>query len=195
MVRLRRYRRSFVDILTACDTNRSRFLRLFLICLLWIVASVPIQAYTFYVNLSFPRDSYSWQDAHDPELLSEIMLVPSGGIVVYDRFIWLCAGFAMFLFFGLGKDAMSMYSDWMSALRLRILVPNGFKQRFQRRRHSLGEVLMSSSGLRKRKPVLDRWSTSYIMEAARTTEDDDVVELSVISDEPATRLSMPTRMR
>ena len=51
-------------------------------------------------------------------------MVPSGGIVLYDRWIWLAAGFLVFVFFGFGKDALAMYRSGLLAIGLGMVFPS-----------------------------------------------------------------------
>ena len=52
---------------------------------------------------------FSWRETHDEAAYSEIFLVPSNGVVFWDRWIWLATGVCVFLFFGFGREAVGMY--------------------------------------------------------------------------------------
>ncbi|KKK18265.1 hypothetical protein AOCH_001558 [Aspergillus ochraceoroseus] len=89
LYRLHRYRSQFGDIIRSANSglNKSRFLRLFSLSFVMMLALTPTQAFMVYRNISLnlPWHSYSWTT-------STIM-----------------HGFMSFIFFGCGKDALSMY--------------------------------------------------------------------------------------
>lgn len=115
--RLHRYRRQFLEILSAssANLNRSRFLRLFLMALMLLLIFLPVQFYILAVNLSYPHRPYSWSAVHSPDW-SSIIMIPTGGQVAFDRWIRVSSGFLVFLFFGTGTEAMSMYRKWLLRL-------------------------------------------------------------------------------
>lgn len=115
VMRLFRYRQSFRQTLINNATNKSRFMRLYALCLLWILANVPVQCFVFYISFSAPRYDYSWSDTHDADYWKIISMTPSNGIVLYDRYIWLSTGIAMFLFFGIGREALQIYQEGVKA--------------------------------------------------------------------------------
>ncbi|QIW98730.1 hypothetical protein AMS68_004248 [Peltaster fructicola] len=127
LIRLYRYRRSFRTLLQNHDTSKSRFLRLFLLCIIWILGNVPVQCWVFSLSFSVPREPFDWNEIHDPEELSQIIAVPSLGMVLYDRYIWLASGILMFLFFGFGTEALQMYRAGWNAVGIAKLVPARFK--------------------------------------------------------------------
>ena len=58
---------------------------------------------------------YSWSRIHGPSWW-HIILIPTVGSVTFDRWIQLAVGLTVFVFFGLGNDAMSMYRRWLLKL-------------------------------------------------------------------------------
>ena len=50
-------------------------------------------------------------------------MIPSGGSIVFDRWIWLSCGFVVLVFFGLGRDAVNMYRKNLLAVGLGKLFP------------------------------------------------------------------------
>ncbi|KAL4884117.1 pheromone A receptor-domain-containing protein [Aspergillus karnatakaensis] len=121
LVRLHRYRSQFNDIVRSASSrfNKSRFLRLFCISLLMLLALLPMQAYVVYVNY---KSSLPWHAYEGPFLSEEtwttIVKVPTGGKVFYDRWIDVAAGFVCFFFFGCGKDASRMYHSVLDRVGL-----------------------------------------------------------------------------
>ncbi|KKK21981.1 hypothetical protein ARAM_006579 [Aspergillus rambellii] len=112
LYRLHRYRSQFGDIIRSANSglNKSRFLRLFSLSFVMMLALTPTQAFMVYRNISLnlPWHSYSWTYIHDYAWY-EIVKVPTNGEVFFDRWIPVIAGFMSFIFFGCGKDALSMY--------------------------------------------------------------------------------------
>lgn len=125
IIRLHKYRREFADILSSSGSNltKSRFMRLFLIALIFIVVCLPVQLYVFYRNCAVPHLPYSWALVHSSEWWY-IFMVPTGGVVEFDRWIWLGCGFLVFFFFGLGKDATKMYRRWLLRLGFGKIFPS-----------------------------------------------------------------------
>ncbi|KAM0721052.1 hypothetical protein Q7P37_003338 [Cladosporium fusiforme] len=118
LIRLHRYRRTFSTLLANSNTNRSRFVRLFAICLIWLVLSIPLQAFVISHQAAIEHIPFSWSAIHDPVAWQVIEMMPSGGNIVYTRYIWLGAAFMVFMFFGFGRDAGGMYAKWLRAVGL-----------------------------------------------------------------------------
>ena len=117
IVRLIKYRRDFSNILgaSASSLTRSRFLRLFLMSLILIVGALPLQLYGLVQNVSqYDFKPYSWTRVHAH--WGEIIGIPTFGQVTIDHWVQVSIGFAVFLFFGLGKDAMKLYRGWLVAV-------------------------------------------------------------------------------
>ncbi|KAG4305046.1 hypothetical protein PORY_001721 [Pneumocystis oryctolagi] len=110
----------------------SRFIRLIGICSLLITVYLPLNIYALYTNVDIIIKSnikYSWQHVHQwhqkPVLLSNNnvsfnrWLVPSNGIVI-------------FIFFGMGSDAIVMYKEMARKLYI-IKCFDFFKKIFKRK--------------------------------------------------------------
>lgn len=85
---------------------------------------LPIQLYLFSTALFTDLIPYDWEAIHSPGWSQRIILVPTYGNLLFDRWIHILMGFALFLFFGLGKDALTMYRGWMLSIGLAGLFPN-----------------------------------------------------------------------
>lgn len=83
-----------------------------------IAVVLPIQLYLFSTALSMKFIPYDWEKIHGPGWSQRIILVPTYGNLLYDRWFHILMGFALFLFFGLGKDAVTMYRGWMTSIGL-----------------------------------------------------------------------------
>ncbi|KAL4753004.1 hypothetical protein BDW72DRAFT_43187 [Aspergillus terricola var. indicus] len=118
LFRLRRYRSQFNEILRAANSglSRSRFLRLFFLAFIMLLALTPIQAYMVYVQVkvSMPWHPFSWSLLHGPgSSWGVIERIPTGGAVYFDRWIPVASGYTAFAFFGTGRDASRMYRSFL----------------------------------------------------------------------------------
>ncbi|KAJ5148638.1 hypothetical protein N7448_000216 [Penicillium atrosanguineum] len=114
LVRLFKYRSDFVHILRSRGStmNKSGFLRLFFLAFSMLIAILPVEAYLVWydVSLSLPWHQYSWKKLHGPgSNWSQIQKVATYGVVFFDRWNPVAAGFMIFIFFGFGRDATKMY--------------------------------------------------------------------------------------
>ncbi|RMX86092.1 hypothetical protein D0869_03335 [Hortaea werneckii] len=123
LYRLCRYRRTFSIILAHNDTTKSRFLRLYILCIVWLLAIIPLSSWTLSVNVGSQQGHYNWVETHDYSKWNDIAMIRSDGDIVFDRFIWLGCGIMVFLTFGFGKEAVSMYRNGLLAVGLGRLFP------------------------------------------------------------------------
>ncbi|KAI7645324.1 hypothetical protein KC318_g20120, partial [Hortaea werneckii] len=123
LYRLCRYRRTFSIILAHNDTTKSRFLRLYILCIVWLLAIIPLSSWTLSVNVGSQQGNYNWVETHDYSKWNDIAMIRSDGDIVFDRFIWLGCGIMVFLTFGFGKEAVSMYRNGLLAVGLGRLFP------------------------------------------------------------------------
>ncbi|KAI6848790.1 hypothetical protein KC332_g3409 [Hortaea werneckii] len=123
LYRLCRYRRTFSIILAHNDTTKSRFLRLYILCIVWLLGIIPLSSWMLSVNLGSQQEPYKWVEAHDYSKWNEITMIRSNGKIVFDRFIWLGCGIMVFLTFGFGKEAVGMYRNGLLAVGLGRLFP------------------------------------------------------------------------
>ena len=125
MYRIRKYRKEFAAILQCSNSglNKSRFLRLFFMCLVLTILGVPVQLYILYKNCTYPMIPYSWSRIHGPAW-GDIILIPTNGSVTFDHWVQLAVGLTIFIFFGLGHDAMKMYRQCLVKLGFGKLFPS-----------------------------------------------------------------------
>ncbi|KAI7645485.1 hypothetical protein KC318_g20011, partial [Hortaea werneckii] len=123
LYRLCRYRRTFSIILAHNDTTKSRFLRLYILCIVWLLAIIPLSSWTLSVNVGSQQGHYNWVETHDYSKWNDIAMIRSDGDIVFDRFSWLGCGIMVFLTFGFGKEAVSMYRNGLLAVGLGRLFP------------------------------------------------------------------------
>ncbi|OQO04646.1 hypothetical protein B0A48_09568 [Cryoendolithus antarcticus] len=144
LIRLHRYRRNFSTLLANSNTNTSRFLRLFVLCIFWLLISLPLHAFILYTQAYIPHEPYSWSALHSAENWSKVGITPSGGTARYIVYIWLGSGVAVFMFFGWGRDAAKMYRQGLVALGLGYFFPGLRDPRVgSGRQHSMANTLSS----------------------------------------------------
>ncbi|KAL3449804.1 pheromone A receptor-domain-containing protein [Aspergillus insuetus] len=118
--RLHHYRNQFNEIIRAANSgiNKSRFLRLFCLSLIMLLALIPLQTYMVYkvIQTSLPWHAYSWSLIHP--MRSQIIKVPTNGKIYFDRWVPAASGFMFFIFFGCSRDAHRMYLSLLSHVGL-----------------------------------------------------------------------------
>ena len=135
MVRIRKYRREFSSVLSSSGSGltKDRFMRLFLMATTLILIIVPAQLYVLYSFAVKIEYSYDWSLVHGKDW-GDIILMPTGGVVQYDRWIQIGLGFAVFTFFGLGHDAQEMYRKWLVYIGFSRIFPSLRLSKSERRR-------------------------------------------------------------
>ncbi|KAK6428830.1 a-factor receptor [Oleoguttula sp. CCFEE 5521] len=157
LIRLHRYRRNFSTLLANSNTNTSRFLRLFVLCIFWLLISLPLHAFILYTQAYIQHEPFAWSTLHSAESWSKVEMTPSGGTARYIVYIWLGSGLAVFMFFGWGRDAAKMYRQGLMALGLGYFFPGLRDARVGGgRQHSLAGTLSSVTS--KAKLVFKRGS-------------------------------------
>ena len=131
LVRLYRYRREFSRLVSARNTTRSRFLRLFLMCMVFLLLVVPYSIYPFALfvseTISTGYDA-DWQSLHG-DRRQIIVKFPSGGSVHMDKWGQVVLGYVVFLLFGTGTDAHNTYKKMLLALGLGKIFPTLYDMR------------------------------------------------------------------
>ncbi|KAF1933356.1 STE3-domain-containing protein [Didymella exigua CBS 183.55] len=120
LVRLYRYRREFSRLMTARNTTRSRFLRLFLMCMVFLVIVVPYSMYPFwyYCNeMVLNGGDYEYTPG-------TIFPFPSGGQIHIDKWGQIVMGYVAALLFGTGTDAYNTYKKMLLAIGLGKIFPS-----------------------------------------------------------------------
>lgn len=105
------------------NTNKSRFTRLFAICISWLLISIPLQIFFIKQAADVPHVPFDWALVHDPDFWAQIDKKPSHGSVIYTRYVWLVSAFMVFVFFGFGRDAGRMYARGLRAVGLGNCLP------------------------------------------------------------------------
>jgi pheromone a factor receptor len=116
--RLYCYRREFARLVAARNTTKSRFIRLFVICIVIIAAYVPYTLWLLVVLTRYGLEPYSWDVVHAPERFNSIMFMPAGGVVNLDKWGQVVSGYVLFFVFGTGSDAYNSYKKMGVAMGL-----------------------------------------------------------------------------
>ncbi|KAH7386772.1 pheromone A receptor-domain-containing protein [Phaeosphaeria sp. MPI-PUGE-AT-0046c] len=122
--RLYRYRREFVRLITARNTTKSRFIRLFIICIIVIATYLPYSIWLMVDAAQYVTDSYSWSRVHDPATFNSIIKVPSFGSVSIGKWGQVATGYVVFFVFGTGNDAYKTYKKMSLAVGLGKVFPS-----------------------------------------------------------------------
>ncbi|KAI9741826.1 MAG: a-factor receptor [Cirrosporium novae-zelandiae] len=141
MVRVQRHHAELSGMLRNSNTNlnKSRFLRLFILSISIVVLILPVDWYVLYTFISTGLGSYSWSFVHGSEW-NQIPKVPQNGKIPFWVWIPLASGIVVFFFFGIGRDATTMYRSWLSKLGLGKLFP-GLNRPYTPRKTSNGSAL------------------------------------------------------
>ena len=97
-----------------------------MLSLLHVIAYIPVTIITLKANLQGVLADllpYDWKLVHGIEW-TFIVKHPTHGVLQFDRWIPAASGIIIFLFFGLGADAVMMYRDWLRYYRLDRILPN-----------------------------------------------------------------------
>ncbi|KAF2738549.1 Pkinase-domain-containing protein [Polyplosphaeria fusca] len=129
--RLYKYRRDFPNMLAANSTNKSRFLRLAIMSLILVVVYLPFSFFVLWENVKWINDSYSWGAVHGSEW-NTVIMVPTGGIVRYDKWAQIATGYLAFVIFGTGSDANNTYKKMMCAIGLGRIFPSLYRESVSR---------------------------------------------------------------
>jgi pheromone a factor receptor len=122
--RLYRYRREFVRLVAARNTTKSRFIRLFIICIVIIAAYVPYTIWLLVVICRTLTDKYSWHRVHNPASFHSIIKQPVHGVVSVDKWGQVASGYVLFFVLGTGADAYNTYKKTLTAMGLGRVFPS-----------------------------------------------------------------------
>jgi pheromone a factor receptor len=109
----------------ARNTTKSRFIRLFLICLVLILIIVPYSVYPFYYFCSQMASlewDYEWEKLYG-QRKNIILKFPSNGQVHINKWGQVILGYVVFFVFGTGTDAYNTYRKMLLVLGLGKIFP------------------------------------------------------------------------
>jgi len=174
-------------------------MRLYILCLVWFIGLVPMSAYFLYYNFNNTLgqlNQYNWATVHDAATWNTIRMVGSGGTIVYDRYIWLVEAGLIFVFFGFGKEAVSMYRSGLLALGFGRIFPLLDPEHV--RRHSVSGTVSSFGSkaklLFKRKSSASSYtdsSTSRMVSATDPLSPKNVTFFGAVNEDNQTKEKFP----
>lgn len=114
LARLSKHRRQVASVLSNTPAAaKSRFRRLFALAITLLVLYLPLTVIAFADNMSIPLHTYSWSYIHPHDWAERIILYTPVDKLSFDRWAQIITAYILFGFFGLGRDAMQMYRDWL----------------------------------------------------------------------------------
>lgn len=126
--RLYRYRREFHRLISARNTTKSRFIRLFTICVIIIVFYLPYSLWVLVNLCSAITHPYDWGRVHGPKFNS-IVKIPALGQVSIEKWVQVATGYVIFFVFGTGKDSYNLYKKMLVTLGLGKIFPSLYVMR------------------------------------------------------------------
>jgi pheromone a factor receptor len=174
-----RKRKDVRDILKCTNSglNIVRFSKLLSFCCVIILVMFPLSMYIFTDGIGRVQQNYSFSLTHSPAVWNLISFVPLSQ-PYYTTWIYLALSYVVFIFFGLGSDAIEMYLEILSKVGLSPLVEWIKKRRVQKKINKadklvngvLNVVYMSSPSSN---------GTAFDIEMQKAMEDDDKSPVSV----------------
>ena len=107
----------------ANGSSKSRFLRLYMLCLTWILFAIPFQGYIISLNAHYHLGDFSWTRVHDTNIKHPVEFVRSDGRPLLNCWIPIVFGLLIFIFFGFGKEAVAMYRSGLIAMGFAKVLP------------------------------------------------------------------------
>lgn len=111
-------------LIAARNTTKSRFIRLFIICIIVIATYLPYSIWLLVDATQYVTDPYSWSRVHNPATFNSIIKVPSYGKVSIGKWGQVATGYVVFFVFGTGSDAYNTYRKMMLAVGLGKILPS-----------------------------------------------------------------------
>jgi pheromone a factor receptor len=162
-------------------------MRLYLVCVVFILGAIPVGAYVLHYNIvNLAKHSFNWKDVHNPATWNSVIMVRSGGVVFYDRWIWLGNATAAFIFFGIGKEALDMYRTGLLTIGLGRIIPSLKSDRHDSTTTTVNSFSSRAKMLFKRTSSSSSWTS----DSHTTSKSDEAypknMALSTIDENPST---------
>ncbi|CDO91821.1 unnamed protein product [Kluyveromyces dobzhanskii CBS 2104] len=137
-------RKDVRDILhcTNSGLNISRFARLLIFCMLIILIMFPFSIYSFasdLKNVSATYRHYSFKETHNKSLWNVILHFDPGQ-PLYSVWLYIVMSYLVFLIFGLGSDALTMYANFLRTIGLGIVIDSIDNWRVNHRNSRIGGI-------------------------------------------------------
>jgi pheromone a factor receptor len=108
-------RKDVKDILRCTNSGLTlvRFSKLLIFCVIIILVMFPLSIYIFVSDMSNVQGSYDFALIHNPSVWFTVSYVPNER-PLYSVWIFIALSYVVFIFFGLGSDAIDMYLQLLS---------------------------------------------------------------------------------
>ncbi|CAB4255925.1 Ste3p [Maudiozyma barnettii] len=140
-------RKDVRDILhcTNSGLNLTRFARLLTFCFIIILVMFPFSIFTFVQDLRQVSGTYNFKSTHSDSFWGVIIKFDPGK-PVYSVWLYVLMSYVVFFIFGLGTDALNMYSRLLRFIGLGSAL-DFVNQRIQARKaHRIGKLLGKLTG-------------------------------------------------
>lgn len=139
-------RKDVKDILycTNSGLNLTRFARLLILCFVIILIMLPLSIYGLVQNAQQMQGHYNFKDTHSSALWNVIIKADLGK-PLYTVWIYVLASYLVFLVFGLGSDALSMYVKFLRIIKLGFIVDRIGSYYQKNRETKVGQLLSTMS--------------------------------------------------
>ena len=116
-------RKDVRDILhcTNSGLNLTRFARLLTFCFIIILVMFPFSIFTFVQDLKQVSGTYDFKGTHSKEFW-DVIIKFDPGKPVYSVWLYVLMSYVVFFIFGLGTDALNMYSGFLRVIGLGFLL-------------------------------------------------------------------------
>lgn len=140
-------RKDVRDILycTNSGLNLTRFARLLILCFVIILIMLPLSIYGLVQDIQQLNGSYNFAAIHSSALWNVIVKVDMGQ-PIYTVWIYILASYLVFLIFGLGSDALSMYQNLLRRMHLGWIIDRWDSYCEANRETRLGQLITTLRG-------------------------------------------------
>lgn len=140
-------RKDVRDILycTNSGLNLTRFARLLILCFVIILIMLPLSIYGLVLDIQQLEGTYNFASIHSPALWNVIVKLDIGK-PIYTVWIYILASYLVFLIFGLGSDALSMYKKFLRKVHLGWVIDRWENYYEANRETKLGQLITALRG-------------------------------------------------
>ena len=142
MIRLRRHRGNLSSTLSSSGSSFTarRFIKLFILCILFLVINLPFNLAFCYFNIKnfLPLQTYSWSRVHDPKVWYLVIYFTAKDYPIQQYYGWspIILGLCIFFFYGLNNEAVDRYRSILLNFGLGRIWPSLTQPRESQRRNS-----------------------------------------------------------
>lgn len=140
-----RKRKDVKDILKCTNSGLTltRFAKLLIFCCVIILVMFPLSIYIFTNDIGNVSNSYSFKDTHNKAIWGIILFIPLDS-PYYFTWIYIALAYIVFVFFGLGSDAIDMYISFLSKIGFAGVIEY-FRRRQQQKKMLRADKMVNSA--------------------------------------------------